>query len=214
MNAASTTRATRRNLRPVRRHSYFVGLGKKLLWGLVALLLLGLAYLIWGEAGREGVRVVFSGMANTTGDAPAMLNPRYQGLDIHNRPFTITADKAVQAGANMVDLYTLNADITLEHESWLALKAATGKLDMQNKQLDLFTDISMYYEGGYEMRTQEAHVDIQRGSAYGNVPVEGQGPLGTLRANAFEVQDRGNRLIFNGAVKMKIYPKEMKKGKP
>ncbi len=213
MNATTINRDTRRKLRPVRRHSYLVGISKKLLWGIVALLLLGLAYLIWGEAGREGVRVVFSGMVKATGDAPAMLNPRYQGLDIHNRPFTITAEKAVQAGGNVVDLYAINADITLEHESWLALKAETGKLDMQNKQLDLFRDISMYYEGGYEMRTQEAHVDIQRGSAYGNVPVEGQGPLGTLKANAFEVQDRGARLIFNGAVKMKIYPKEMKKGK-
>ena len=64
----------------------------------------------------------------------------------------------------------------------------------------------MFYDGGYEFRSDYAQVDIKEGAAYGDSPVEGQGPMGTLTADSFNITERGKVIRFNGSVKMTLYP--------
>lgn len=195
----------RRKRKPASRHAYFVALSKRVLWVAAALLLLLLAWLSWGES-TQGVRIVFSGVQKNASGLPVMLNPHYQGVDTSNRPFSITAKTATQTDTNNVTLEFPNGDITLQKNRWVSVQADLGLLNVTDKLLDLNNNVQMYYEGGYEMRTQWAQVDLKNATAWGNYPVEGQGPMGVLKANGFEVNDRGKRIRFTGAVQLTIYP--------
>jgi lipopolysaccharide export system protein LptC len=46
---------------------------------------------------------------------------------------------------------------------------------------------------------------MSAGTAYGQEPIEGQGPFGNIKAQGFRVIDRGERVIFTGKAKMVIY---------
>ena len=72
---------------------------------------------------------------------------------------------------------------------------------------DKAAGIDVFYEGGYEFRTDHAHVDIQKGSAYGDAAIEGQGNLGTLQADGFSMGTHGETIHFTGSVKMMLYRK-------
>lgn len=180
--------------------------GKRVLAGAALGLVCAIFYLSWQDSDSGGVRLVLSGNQEDADAPTSMLRPRYQGADERGRPFTITADVANQPDKDTVQLTNLNADMVLEDTAWLALQANHGVLHVEAKQLELAGNINMFYEGGYELRTQSAQVDIQHGTARSLSPVEGQGPAGTISAEALEVQERGKRLVFNGSVKLILYP--------
>ncbi len=62
-------------------------------------LLLGIA--VWPELDRmeDRARVSFRRVIQTAPDAVRVVEPRYQGLDEQNRPFTVTATVAAQTDA-------------------------------------------------------------------------------------------------------------------
>lgn len=191
----------------IARHSRKVSLLRRSLWGLVACVV---ALLVWiaSDGGAKG-RVVFS---NITASAAAletmknmMGNPHYQGVDARNRPYTVMADKAVQIDDNTVELSNIRADIGLENNVWVAMNAGSGTLNLATKQLQLTGGVDIFYDNGYEFRTPTAHVDIEQGSAYGEEPVEGQGPMGTLKATGFALLDHGKTIIFNQSVTITFY---------
>jgi len=134
-----------------------------------------------------------------------MAHPHYQGVDAHDRPYTIIADQATQIDAQNVSMVKVRADMIMNSGAWVALNSGTGKLNLTGKQADLMDGVDMFYEGGYEFRTDHAHVDIAKGEAYGDAPVEGQGPPGTLKADSFEIKNHGANIRFNGSVRVKLY---------
>ncbi|NBO20150.1 MAG: hypothetical protein EBV03_13205 [Proteobacteria bacterium] len=134
-----------------------------------------------------------------------MKNPQYHGVDGRNRPYTVTATQARQIDKETVELENISADIALDGESWVALNAGRGTLNLTTKQLQLNEGVDVFYAGGYEFRTADVHIDIEQGSAYGEQPVEGQGPLGTLKAKGFALLDHGKTIFFNDSVTMKLY---------
>lgn len=190
-------------------YSSFVHFSKRFLWVLVAFLILILVWVASDNSSLSGARVVFSNMEKA-GKAIAtaqnlMTNPNYQGVDENNRPYTIIADKAEQVDENTVSLKNIRADIMLGKEQWVSLNAGSGMLNILTKQLELSGGVDIFYTDGYEFRTQNAHIDIEQGSAYGVDPVEGQGPLGTLKATGFALLDHGKTIIFNQSVTMTLY---------
>lgn len=195
-------------LESVTRYTHFVLLGKRALWLFALALLAALVAVVWINMGDEGGRITFSGAVpkgSRADEHDAMVRPRYQGVDSRNRPFTITADRAVQQDANTVLLEAVKADMTLEDSAWLALEARQGTYDIPTRHLTLRGDIHLFYEGGYEFRSEEARIDIPAGTAAGSQPVEGQGPSGILKADSFTVLDRGAVLRFNGHVHVTLY---------
>jgi len=167
------------------------------------------AVVVWvasDNTGDKSGRIVFSSVSHKENMQPVMEKPRYQGVDVHNQPYTIIAERAVQQDANTVTLETLNADMTQQNGKWLALNAASGVLNMQTKQLALAGGVNLFADGGYEFRTDHAHVDIQKGDASGDAHIEGQGPPGTLTADSFSANSHEHVIRFNGSVRMTLYP--------
>lgn len=191
---------------PVARYTRFVILGRNFLWVLVAGIVATIVWIATGDKGEDAQRLVFSGTTapGATTDNE-MLKPHYQGLDAKNNPYTVIADKAIQKDKDNVTLLNLRADIKQGDGKWLALTAGAGDLNIPDKQLLLMDGVTLFYDGGYEMETAYAQVDIGQGTAYGDSPVKGHGPLGTLQASRFEAVDRGRIIRFNGSVRLKIY---------
>ena len=50
------------------------------------------------------------------------------------------------------------------------------------------------------------HINMEDSSAYSDDKVHGHGPIGSLTADSFHVYNKGERMVFEGKVKMVINP--------
>lgn len=186
-------------------YTRFVALSKLFLWILVAVLVLLLVWVAEDNSGDSGARLVFSSIPKSGNLANIMSKPHYQGVDNNNHPYTVIADTATQINPQTVVMTNARADMTMASGTWVALNAGAATFNPQTKQLMLEGGVDVFYGDGYEFRTDHAHVDIQKGTAYGDVPVEGQGPAGTLKAKSFSIADHGQEIHFNDSVRVKLY---------
>ena len=195
-------------------YSRFVGMMKVLL-PVGAAILVGLV-VVWPYLkptdGR--FRIGFSSLAATEAERPNIVNPRLVGTDDKNQPFQITADLAKNfqlrkdfwQNAAPVDLEMPKADITLKDGSWLVLTANTGLLVPSTKRLELNGQVNLFHDSGYELRTSHAVIDLDKGSAVSDQPVEGQGPFGNINAAGLRMTDKGKDIVFTGKAKLVLYP--------
>ncbi|WP_232478925.1 LPS export ABC transporter periplasmic protein LptC [Roseomonas rosulenta] len=162
-------------------------------------LLVGIA--VWPELDRmeDRARVSFRRVIQAQPDAVRLVEPRYQGLDEQNRPFTVTADVAAQTeSADIVDLTQPRADILLTDGTWVLLESREGRFDKARNRLDLNGDVTLWQDGGNLLVTATAEVLLQEGSASGDSPVAAQGPFGTLVSEGFRLTERGQVVVFTG----------------
>jgi lipopolysaccharide export system protein LptC len=143
------------------------------------------------------------------------MNPRYVGSDAQNQPYVITADQALQVSgdSNVTDLVNPKGDITLNSGVWLSLTANEGTYRKQEQALDLEGKVNLFHDGGYEILTERAHIDLVGNSAEGNDPVTGQGPDTELSGEGFRVYDRGQRVLVTGQSRLLIRPAQGDDGK-
>jgi len=130
-------------------------------------------------------------------------NLRLSGLDAKNQPYSLTADRALQAidVKNVIELEKPQGDIALEGGAWIAGKAESGRFDQTNKNLWLGGKVQVFHDLGYEFSTSEAHIDLGQSTAWGEQPVLVQGSFGAIEGQGFEVQDKGNVVIIKGPAK-------------
>ncbi len=138
----------------------------------------------------------------------SVLNPRWNGVDEENRPFTVTADLVSQSSedGNLYELELPKADITLEDDTWLALTARSGRFLYEEQQLDLIGDVDLFHDEGFEIRTEAATIFLKTKDAQGDSPVEGHGPAGLLNAEGFRITQEGERIHFTGKSRLIVYP--------
>lgn len=190
---------------PVVGYTRFVRLGRGFLWFMIMLVIGILIYTASDNATSDGARLVFSQIKQMGDIQNVMKNPFYHGFDKNNLPFSVQAEEAVQKDADTVVMKNLKADMSTKDSKWVALHAGAGEMKNAAKLLTLTKNVDMFYDGGYEFRTDRAFVDINKGAASGDRPVEGQGPMGTLNADRFSVTNRGENIRFDGNVKVMIY---------
>jgi lipopolysaccharide export system protein LptC len=137
-----------------------------------------------------------------------MINPRYVGTDKNNQPFAGTSDVARQSADDRmkIDLDVPKGDIALNDGTWLMLTAETGVYARTDKTLDLVGGVTLFHDSGYELRTDSAFIDLEKGTAEGGRPVRGQGPFGDLRSEGFILLDKGKVIYFTGKSKLVIHP--------
>jgi lipopolysaccharide export system protein LptC len=207
--AAAGGGGARRPARPSTGYSRFVGWMKLLLPAVaVALLLL---VIVWPriQSGIDHLRLSFTRLDLSEARDLRMVNARFSGIDKRHRPFVLTADVARQM-PDRNDLMALEGpkgDITLQNGAWLALTAYTGVYLTQGQLLDLFGDVKLFHDRGYELTTDTAHVDMTAGTAQGSDPVQGQGVFGDIASEGFRLLDHGQTIIFTGKAKLHIAPR-------
>ncbi|MBR0672224.1 LPS export ABC transporter periplasmic protein LptC [Roseomonas soli] len=183
----------------IARRRILVRLAKWLLPVVGVGLLVGIA--VWPELDRmeDRARVSFRRVIQAQPDAMRVVDPRYQGLDEQNRPFTVTAGVAAQTDSqDIVDLERPRADILLTDGSWVLLESREGRFDKAQNRLDLSGEVTLWQDGGNMLVTEAAEIQLHEGSASGDRPVAAQGPFGTLVSEGFRLIERGQVVVFTG----------------
>lgn len=141
-----------------------------------------------------------------------MEKPRLSGADSRGNPFVITADKAVQIGsdAKRARLQNVQADLTIGKQDWISATAAHGIVDSDAGSLALGGGIAIFSDQGYELHTQSAQVDLGNGVMTGPT-ITGHGPLGTLRADRFRMDQNSRQILLEGNVHMTLIPQKRSK---
>ncbi|HTO40052.1 MAG TPA: LPS export ABC transporter periplasmic protein LptC [Rhizomicrobium sp.] len=183
------------------RYSRFVAVMKRALPITALVLLAAVAVYTFQPRQQERVAMTFEHVGEVANDL-AMVKPRLSGSDADGNPFVVTADRAIQQGRNSrkARLENVDADMTLDHNRWLNARAASGLFDADARTLMLEGGISVFSDNGYELHTQSAHFNLSRGVVRGEQKVTGQGPLGTLSADTFEVDKTTQQIRLRGNV--------------
>ncbi len=133
-----------------------------------------------------------------------LLNPRFEGEDESGQPFSVTARRAVQSGADP-DIAVLErpmADITMKGGTWLAAEAASGTYRRADGALILQGAVKLFHDQGYEFRTDKLMVNMKTRQAWSDRPVSGRGPAGTLEATGLTADKDSQLLVFTGPARL------------
>lgn len=181
------------------RRRFAVRWTKRLLPALALALLAAVVFWPEIEGGEDRSRVSFRRSVQPRAEALRVVNPRYQGIDELNRPFTLTANAARQPGAEpLLNLEEPRADIVLTGGAWVYVRSHTGRFDRPANHLDLAGDVTIYHDSGLMLLTDSMAVQIDAGSASGDEAVAAQGSFGTLTAEGFRLTERGAVVVFTG----------------
>jgi lipopolysaccharide export system protein LptC len=191
-----------------KRYSRFVGLMKIVLPSVAAVLVALVVAWPQFQDVRQGFRIEIAKLQLPLAGGQRVANARFTGVDRMNRPFTVTAETAVQAEdkPGIVDLARPKADITLADGAWVAASARQGLYMKQEQVLHLDGEVDLFHDTGFELHTPRAVVDLANGTASGDDPVNGHGPSGTLNATGFRIMDGGKRILFLGKAKLVLHP--------
>ncbi len=163
----------------------------------------------WVTGGYHGLIVpVFKSAVEQASDAMRMASPRYVGRTRAAEPYEVTALSAFldPTDPDRIHLDGLQAVLERADSSTVRLRADEGVYFRAKDALDLEGALELTFGEGYRFRTAKAHVDLGRGRVEGPMPVTGDGPVGTLAADRFDIENGGERLRFEGRVRVTILP--------
>lgn len=185
----------------------FVRLMRVLMPGASVALLLTL--LVWPMvSGHEMSFVLSKDRVEVSPERLRMESPRYRGTDTRGRPFEITARRAVQrtSATPVVELEDVSARMDVANDV-VHVTAGQGSYDLDQEQLKVQGPLVLKTERGYQLTTRNAVVDLATKTAYGSDGVEGNGPLGTFRAQSFRADIGAETVVFEGRTHMRITPR-------
>jgi lipopolysaccharide export system protein LptC len=131
--------------------------------------------------------------------------PRFDGYDDNDRPYTLTAATAQRRrdDPTLVDL----VNPRLKDAASSTVQARTGVWNAEREVLDLEGDVVMTDAAGYTFTSQKTRMYVRENRVEGQDPLSGFGPVGEVKADAYEVLDDGNRIVLKGKVWTKFTPK-------
>jgi lipopolysaccharide export system protein LptC len=155
--------------------------------------------LFWPQIEGRDSRISFRRGPSIVPEALQVVEPRFQGTDELQRPFTVTASTARQAGPEEpLALERPRADILLRDGGWVLVEAQGGRYERNRQALELSGDVRVWHDGGTLFRTERATVQLDQGEARGDRATEAQGPFGLIQSQGFELRERGAVMVFTG----------------
>lgn len=196
-------------LRSIGRYTRFVYSAKLTLVVLAAILTaLVLFYPIFRR--ETGMHIAFTSiMHKGPGSPTVMIGPKFYNIDKNNQPYEINAKTATKLDDNTMELDHVSGDIALSGGAWFAVSSNSGLFKVKENTLGLKGSVEMFNDGGYEFRTEQLQVDVGKKTAVTRLEVQGQGPLGTLKAyGGAEVDSIAQVVTFGGPVFVTVYPSQ------
>ncbi len=183
---------------PGNRHSRRVALMRLALPAIGIVLLLIVA--IWPRVAPLFDRLRFAAIDLREARELRMMNPRYVGTDRSGHPFIVTAaiGRQVPGRDDVMALDQPRADLKSHSGANLVVTADSGVYQSNTQFLDLFGQVTLTHENGTQIVTASARLDAVNNAAEGHDRVEGHGPSGDLKADGFQIVDKGDIVIFTG----------------
>ena len=146
------------------------------------------------------------GMPSISGTKVTMETPHLAGYTQDQRPYELWAKTATQdlTQPDKVELGTLRAKVLMEDRTTLTLDAKTGIFDNKQQTLDLYKDIFLQTQSGYEARLSQAFVDIGKGIVTSEEHVDVTLTNGTLTSDRLRITGGGEVVRFEGNVVMHL----------
>lgn len=173
-------------------------------WGLpsfAAFLLLSIA--IWPELNHlihqnNSVLEAMLGGHSGTGNIQRAI---YRDVDSKNRPYTITSRNAHQIDDNRINLIKPVADIMLNNQQWVHVRADTGVYLQHEQTLTLNGHVTLYRSDGLLLNSPTADIDISQEVIATHNWVHAEGPFGTEDAEGAFLDQQTGTAQFLGAGK-------------
>ncbi|MCR9266638.1 MAG: LPS export ABC transporter periplasmic protein LptC [Alphaproteobacteria bacterium] len=169
--------------------------------GAIGILILLTFQLVMGSLGPT------EGDPQTASSEGRMTNPRFTGRDESLTPYAITADVAIRRegsapGVTELERPRLDYDFLAGDSS--RVLAETGFYDLPNRTLDLHSSVNLSTPEGYSFASNHARIHLREERVTGEEPVQGTGPMGTIRADRYEIRDGGDHIVFEGNVRARL----------
>lgn len=132
----------------------------------------------------------------------------YRGLDSTGRPFLLRAGSAVQKSSAepVVELRDLSAQIRLD-DGPAVLSAQSGRYRMDVEQVAVDGPIRFQTADGYDLRTQDATVDLKSRRMESGGAVTGSTPMGSFSADKLSADLESRTVSLDGNARLRIIPR-------
>ena len=143
-----------------------------------------------------------------------MANPNLDGFTKDERPFRVTAVRAIQdlAVQDALELESLSADVELEDGQTARLTSPTGIFDSNSNLLVLPSEALIIRSDGLRATMGQANINIQSGSVNATNSVKIVNPESMITAEAMQIENGGKRIVFEQNVRLVIQPQPNNKG--
>lgn len=179
------------------RYTRMVLFGKWALGVVSVLIIIAIIAIPLVEQTKDGKRISFvSAQPSGSSEQPVMLNPKLEGTTEKNEPFTATAQRAVQENEESVRLFGVQADMFKSDNSWLNLTANEGLYNSKTRMLELWGNVNVYQDNGYQFATPRVMINTREGQASSAEGISGQGSIGNLVATGYAIRDNGSYMRF------------------
>lgn len=136
-------------------------------------------------------------------DQVTVVDSTITGLDSQNRPYSISAQNAVQDKdkPNFIGLKEVSGATNRSNGDAITFESRKGLYNSDDKTLDLDTEVVIKSAGRFTARMDKAHVIVGEKRLTSNVPVLVELTSGTINANGVEITNDGNNILFLNGVK-------------
>lgn len=148
---------------------------------------------------REAVRA-------ETASPIRMVNPHFYGRDNSGRPYTLAAHEASRDDQVFQRVLLVDPDLTLDtgaaHPS--TLTARRGVYEEDTRILHLAGQVRAVDAKGARFASESAIVNTRTGQVTGPQPLSGSSGGEAVQAHSFVAYDKGDRVVFKGAVHARL----------
>ncbi|CAL4865858.1 hypothetical protein MMA231_00094 [Asticcacaulis sp. MM231] len=188
----------------VRRRSRMIAFLRKALPG--SIILLGLLNVGWIAA-----QTIINSM-NVYSAATSevrMTNPRYYGQGSSGDHFTISGLEAIRKSQNATTIQLKAPYMEFkngDNERPTRISAANGVYDQTNNTFTLNGHVVMEAGGSdFVVKTEQAIVNLENSTVYGDKHVEGTGSVGHIEGESFIISNDGRVVDFKGKGETKVW---------
>ena len=170
-------------------------------------MLMGIA--IFDPFGPKTATFTF-GSLGVDGTKITMDKPRLTGFRSDGKPYSLTAQKAVQDAKRpeIVELSGVEGEIGMADDQPMRLRANSGVYDTVGERMNLTHNVRIS-NARYDVRLSSANVEFKTGLYRSDEPVEVRiGEDTTILADKATAINSGEQLIFEGRMRTKIRPAE------
>lgn len=155
-----------------------------------------------------GLPSINIGSLNLDDGKLVMEHPRLSGMDGDQRPYSLTAEKAIQdlSKPKSIELDVITAKLPMENDVYANITADNGVYNSENKTLVMNGKVTLKTDTGMEINLVDVDVDIGTGSLQTSNPVSLKTENATITADSLRVENNGERIIFEKRVRMTLYP--------
>jgi lipopolysaccharide export system protein LptC len=191
---------------PGSRHDRIIAVARVLLPGAIGVLA---AFLVTAPltAGGDVSFVLDKNKVEVAGERLKIQAARYRGQDTRGRPFSLTAQSALQRSSAepIVHLDRLAAAIQMP-EGPATLAADTGRYDMDTEAVALDGPLHFRGPNGYDLQTHNATLDLRQRTLKSGGAVTGTVPQGTFSANSMRADLNERTVTLEGNARLRIVP--------